>query len=904
MREVLTCLILVLLCSVAAAQERLHMIENFDGAEMPDHVTLPAQDAYGPVDTQASWAVEEGRLVGRSPRWPWSQILMGSPRWRDVAAGVDLTVLRPTGTGPGWGGETYKRYWNDENLRGFDAALIVRCESPESMYRVQVATRTGEVALWKPSAGVVNVGRLALEPGRTCRIAVQVAGSRIRVYADGELVMDYLDPRPGPKAGRIGLGVCNSDVAFDNLTVAPLGKELVRAWPRYPESPDFSYGPWQNGFAMFDRGEPVCWVDTKQRLLHRVKLRRGGAPLFLDFASWKAVPRTAEFRDQPMQVDVERDGPELLLKFSSRYSPNADSFRKLHLTYEADTGRYIYDWETVLSFEDPTNLTPGYWRAEFIDPIWYNAWGPPGQVQRPWRCEYTTGLISGPKGAVYRRPLNHDSNRTRDTITHLPSPWSWSGMFPSADLSPVVEIEDVDSRGIYTEMCHAFYDFHYIFTGTQGAKEAAPAYRVKFRYIGYPPEKSKKLLASAVLHPGFDNSRPEVRNTNYRNALSLHGAFNLEYPFCTTPVNRFSNLVSIADTYSGRGWYGDYAVDKTQGYDDSFSIRFDGPRAAYGFFGQDHGFDRLEGGRLAVEFMLKTRGVTGDGLHVAVGNGWQHWQWEQHLVTNLKGDNDWQAVRFVFEPGGRCYSITVVLKMNGNGTAWVDNFAIRKAADDEVSELPPAARVVEAPYGQVMDLRCDEGSGPGTTDRSGWGNGGLLVGPQWVRDEERWVLRFDGVDDYINVPHANSLNPLDRVTLEAWVKPDADTGHSTQIMAKYFDLLLALYGHETPYQAVGTFRAAARGRVEGRRDIEAGRWHHLAQTYDGQRVRLYVDGKPVAEAELSGNLAASLNPLFIGTYLPHEGNAWYKGLLGGVRMHWRALGAEEIARIAAQGLPK
>ena len=239
---------------------------------------------------------------------------------------------------------------------------------------------------------------------------------------------------------------------------------------------------------------------------------------------------------------------------------------------------------------------------------------------------------------------------------------------------------------------------------------------------------------------------------------------------------------------------------------------------------------------------------------------------------------------------------------------WVDNFSIRgvdagKEADS-LSSIGPAREVTaegghrpagSAPNGLVMDLRCDAGAGPGTLDHSGWGNGGLLMGPEWVRDSGRPVLRFDGIDDYVMVPHANSLNARDQVSIEVWIKPDADVGRSCRLVAKYFDMLLGLSGTRTPYQVSGAFRAAQRPGVDSKARISSERWHHLAQTYDGRKVSLFVDGVLASEADLSGEIAASLNPLFIGTYLPNEGNAWYKGLLAGVRLHRRAMTASEVA---------
>ena len=70
-------------------------------------------------------------------------------------------------------------------------------------------------------------------------------------------------------------------------------------------------------------------------------------------------------------------------------------------------------------------------------------------------------------------------------------------------------------------------------------------------------------------------------------------------------------------------------------------------------------------------------------------------------------------------------------------------------------------------------------------------------------------------------------------------------------------------------------------------------WTHLAATYDGAAVRLYVDGPRSPQAPAPGSLAVSGDPLRIG------GNAvwgeWFNGLIDDVRVYNRALTASEAA---------
>lgn len=69
-------------------------------------------------------------------------------------------------------------------------------------------------------------------------------------------------------------------------------------------------------------------------------------------------------------------------------------------------------------------------------------------------------------------------------------------------------------------------------------------------------------------------------------------------------------------------------------------------------------------------------------------------------------------------------------------------------------------------------------------------------------------------------------------------------------------------------------------------------WSHLATTFDGSFVRLYVNGTQVGSLPFSGSMAASTGPLRLG------GNSvwgeWFAGLIDEVRVYNRALSASEI----------
>jgi hypothetical protein len=80
--------------------------------------------------------------------------------------------------------------------------------------------------------------------------------------------------------------------------------------------------------------------------------------------------------------------------------------------------------------------------------------------------------------------------------------------------------------------------------------------------------------------------------------------------------------------------------------------------------------------------------------------------------------------------------------------------------------------------------------------------------------------------------------------------------------------------------------------VRGSPVTPVGTWTHVAATYDGSTLRVYVNGGLQGSKAVSGPIQTSGGPLRLG------GNSvwgeWFAGLIDDVRVYNRALGAAEI----------
>jgi beta-galactosidase len=78
--------------------------------------------------------------------------------------------------------------------------------------------------------------------------------------------------------------------------------------------------------------------------------------------------------------------------------------------------------------------------------------------------------------------------------------------------------------------------------------------------------------------------------------------------------------------------------------------------------------------------------------------------------------------------------------------------------------------------------------------------------------------------------------------------------------------------------------------------VNDGRWHHVAGIYDGQRLRLYVDGELDALAPVltSPRIHTSKDHVLIGTNAGIQPSCEWNGLIDDLRIYNYALPPEDI----------
>jgi TM2 domain-containing membrane protein YozV len=198
------------------------------------------------------------------------------------------------------------------------------------------------------------------------------------------------------------------------------------------------------------------------------------------------------------------------------------------------------------------------------------------------------------------------------------------------------------------------------------------------------------------------------------------------------------------------------------------------------------------------------------------------------------------------------------------------------------------------PSGLVAAWGFNEGTGTTVADVSGNNNTGTITGATWsTQGRFGGALTFNGTSNVVVVNSAPSLNLTAAMTVSAWVYPTASQSGWRTIVQRQVD---AYFLHAS--NSAGALRPAGGGTFNGTNTYVGGpsaiavnTWTHLAVTYDGATIRLFVNGTQVATTPQTGSIETNTNPLRIGGNTYGE---YFQGRIDDVRIYSRALTATDI----------
>ncbi len=221
------------------------------------------------------------------------------------------------------------------------------------------------------------------------------------------------------------------------------------------------------------------------------------------------------------------------------------------------------------------------------------------------------------------------------------------------------------------------------------------------------------------------------------------------------------------------------------------------------------------------------------------------------------------------------------------------------SASSNFVALPVAQAFVS--NGLVSQWTFDEGSGSVVEDSIGSNTGSLVNNPTWASGMQGSALQFDGTSNYVNVEDSTSLQPS-QISVSFWVKRNGAQPDWAKMLMKgsgaaapwgSYKFEFSGSSDTNFYWMVG-FTDNTSGVVSSVTSLADNQWYFVTGTYDGTRVRLFINGNPESYSEVTKTIKYDTTPLTIGA---GPGYSFFNGSIDDVRVYNRALSISEVKSI-------
>ena len=188
-----------------------------------------------------------------------------------------------------------------------------------------------------------------------------------------------------------------------------------------------------------------------------------------------------------------------------------------------------------------------------------------------------------------------------------------------------------------------------------------------------------------------------------------------------------------------------------------------------------------------------------------------------------------------------------------------------------------------------------EGKGAIVNDSSGNNLIAKIFNCKWMTDNNGSSLNFNGYNSYVEITGANKLPIKDQMTIEGWFfwgdMPKMrcglvfNTSYNYLLYNECTKIFFRLWNDNKITVSAGFWQ----------KDIDKDEWNHIVGTYDGQKIKIYLNGKIKDSAIMTGNIkpSAANSSIYIGKR-DNCGDIFFNGLVDEVRIYSRALNDEEV----------
>lgn len=155
---------------------------------------------------------------------------------------------------------------------------------------------------------------------------------------------------------------------------------------------------------------------------------------------------------------------------------------------------------------------------------------------------------------------------------------------------------------------------------------------------------------------------------------------------------------------------------------------------------------------------------------------------------------------------------------------------------------------------------------------------------------------FDGTDDRLRIPY-NALFGTGSFTFAVWAYPTS-ASNSRSIVSRPHDVSATANSWQVELPSTQLFRFKIRSASVADDEIVSpavlSAWQHVAGTWDGATIRLYVNGLETASSAVN-DIIFDTNDLFIGADENSDVESnFFEGAIDDVRLYARALTAPQV----------
>lgn len=222
----------------------------------------------------------------------------------------------------------------------------------------------------------------------------------------------------------------------------------------------------------------------------------------------------------------------------------------------------------------------------------------------------------------------------------------------------------------------------------------------------------------------------------------------------------------------------------------------------------------------------------------------------------------------------------------------------RMAAGKQFASSLENALGVEA----VGIWRLNEGSGATAYDNAGYGNNGTISGATWQTEAQCGLglgtcLLFDGVNDVVSGISTTLSNGYTSITASAWIYPTSTATGPIVIKNGPFYLF-----HGSQVLRGGIYDGSSWTYAVGSTTLHMNEWAHVAMSYDGVTIRIYLNGALEGSASKTGTLATTGASVLIGADTNPGVNTYFTGMIDDVHLFSNSLTTVEIQQLYAEGI--